>query len=68
MIVLGLVLGVAGSIAALRVLRASLVGVGAVDATTLAGGAGIMALVALLACGLPARHARVDPLIALTNE
>ncbi|HWF84715.1 MAG TPA: ABC transporter permease [Vicinamibacterales bacterium] len=69
MIALGLVIGVAASLATLRVLRTFLFGVGPADATTLAAVAGIMAVVALLACWLPARQAtHVDPLIALKNE
>jgi ABC-type antimicrobial peptide transport system permease subunit len=66
---LGLALGVAGAIAALRVLRAFLFGVAPTDPSTLAGAAAIMTCVAAAACYLPARHAaRVDPLTALKSE
>ena len=69
MIVLGLALGVAASIAVLRLLRAFLFGVNPADPATLAAAGAIMAAVGLAACYLPARHAaRVDPLIALKSE
>jgi putative ABC transport system permease protein len=68
-IAIGLAVGVAGSIAVLRLLRAFLFGVGPADPITLAAVAGMMAVVALIACYLPARQAtRVDPLIALKTE
>jgi putative ABC transport system permease protein len=69
MIALGLGVGIAGSIAVLRVLRTFLFGVGSADPFTLAAVAGVMAIVALAACYVPARQAtRVDPLIALKTE
>lgn len=65
----GLAVGVAGSIAVLRLLRAFLFGVGSADPITLAAVAGVMAIVALIACYWPARQAtRVDPLIALKTD
>jgi predicted permease len=68
-IALGLAAGLAGSIAVLRLLRAFLFGVGSADPATFAAVAGIMAIVALIACYLPARQAtRVDPLTALKTE
>jgi len=68
-IALGLVIGGTGSIALIRVLRTFLFGVGSADPLTLAAAGAIMALVALIACYLPARQAtRVDPLIALKSE
>lgn len=68
-VALGLVAGLVGSIAVLRLLRAFLFGVGSADPPTLAAVAGTMALVALAACYLPARQAtRVDPLTALKTE
>jgi len=52
-----------------RVFRSMLFGVDATDPVTLAGVAGLLAAVALLACYVPARRAtRVDPLIALRVE
>jgi putative ABC transport system permease protein len=69
MIALGLALGMAASMAVLRLLRAFLFGVGSADPVTLAAAGTIMAVVALAACYVPARHAAsVDPLIALKSE
>ena len=69
MIGVGLAIGVAGAIAVLRVLRTFLYGVGSTDPTTLAAVAFVMAIVAIVACYLPARRATtVDPLIALKTE
>jgi len=68
-IAIGLAVGVVGSIAVLRLLRAFLFGVGPADPITFAAVAGLMAVVALIACYLPARQAaRVDPLIAFRIE
>jgi putative ABC transport system permease protein len=69
MIAVGLAAGIVGAIAALRVLRTFLYGVGSADPTTLAAVALLLAAVALVACWLPACQAtRVDPLIALKSE
>ena len=69
MIAVGLAVGVAGSVAVLRVLRAFLFGVESADPFTLAAAGGVMAIVALAACYLPARRAtQLDPLIALKTE
>jgi putative ABC transport system permease protein len=52
-----------------RVLTAFIVGVGPSDPATLLEASFLLALVALLACWIPARHAtRVDPLEALRYE
>jgi putative ABC transport system permease protein len=68
-IAIGLAVGVVGSIAVLRLLRAFLFGVGPADPITIAAVAVVMAVVALIACYLPARQAtRVDPLIAFKTE
>jgi putative ABC transport system permease protein len=67
--VAGLAIGVVGAIAATRVIRAMLFGVGATDPVTY--GVVVLALgaVALLACYVPARRAsRVDPLVALRAD
>jgi len=66
---LGLGLGVAGAAAAARVLRNLLFETPALDPLALATACGLLALVAFLACWLPARSAaRIDPLTALRAE
>jgi len=66
---IGIVLGLAGSFAATRVLTSLLYGVTPTDPVTLTSVAILLALVALLACWLPARRAtRVDPTVALRVE
>jgi putative ABC transport system permease protein len=57
---------VAGSLAIATLLKSVLVGVSATDPVTLGGVAAAMALVAAVACYVPARRAtRIDPAIAL---
>jgi putative ABC transport system permease protein len=66
---IGIALGVAGSLVLTRYLGNLLYGVSAKDPLTLAAVAILLALVALAACGVPARRAtKVDPLIALRSE
>jgi predicted permease len=68
-VAVGLVVGIAGSVAVTRVFRSMLFGVDATDPITLAVVAAVLASVALLACYIPARRAtRVDPLVALRVE
>jgi putative ABC transport system permease protein len=63
---LGLAAGALGSLGLTRLLGGLLFGIGARDPLTMAGAALILALVAFLACYVPARRAaRLDPLIAL---
>jgi putative ABC transport system permease protein len=63
------VIGVAGSVAATRVLSTMLFGVSAYDPLTYAAVTVSLVLVAVLACYLPARRAsRVDPLEAIRAE
>ncbi len=65
----GLVIGVAGTLAAGRLLQSLLSGVNAADPAMLAAAASLLAAVALAACLGPARRAtRVDPMIALKYE
>jgi predicted permease len=68
-VLIGIALGVAGSLALTRFLGNLLYGVSAKDPLTLAAVAILLALVALAACSIPARRAaKVDPLIALRTE
>ena len=65
----GVLLGIGGALAATRALESLLFGVSATDALTFALVALLLALVALLACWIPARRAaRVDPMVALRYE
>jgi putative ABC transport system permease protein len=68
-VIAGLVLGLLAAWASLRVLQSQLYDMSATDPLTFAGMALLLALVALLACYLPARRATtVNPIIALRNE
>jgi predicted permease len=65
----GLAIGIPGAVAASRLVRAQLFGVGAGDPAVFVGGAAGLALVALLAGLLPARRAAaIDPTRALRQE
>lgn len=65
----GLVLGLAGSLALTRVLSSLLFGVSAGDPLTIIVAAALLAIVAFLACYVPARRAaKLDPLAALRCE
>jgi putative ABC transport system permease protein len=67
--VIGLLIGVAGSLALTRLMSALLYGVGARDPATMVVVASILALVALTACYVPARRAtKIDPLVALRYD
>jgi putative ABC transport system permease protein len=68
-ILAGLALGIAGALAATRLIASLLFGVTANDPATYAAIAMSLALVAFAACWIPARRAmRVDPIVALRYE
>jgi putative ABC transport system permease protein len=67
--VIGLVLGVAGSLGLTRLMASLLYGVGARDPATMMAVAALLAVVAVIACYVPARRAtKIDPLVALRSE
>ena len=66
---IGILLGLAGSVALTRVMESFLFGVSPTDAMTFVGVSLLLAAVSLLAAYLPARKAtRLDPTIALRCE
>jgi len=66
---LGMLLGLAGAMALGRILESFLYGVGVGDPWTIGAVAGLLGLVSVAACLLPAyRAARVDPTAALRSE
>jgi putative ABC transport system permease protein len=68
-ILAGLALGIAGALAATRLIASLLFGVSANDPATFAAIALLLALVAFAACWIPARRGmRVDPIVALRYE
>jgi putative ABC transport system permease protein len=66
---IGLALGLVGAVALRRGIEAHLFGVQPTNPVVLGGVIGLLAAVVVIACGLPARRAaRIDPLIALTEQ
>jgi putative ABC transport system permease protein len=69
LVLAGILIGFLGSLAAARLLTKILYGVGANDPLSLAGSVGLLLIVSLAACYLPARRAsHVDPLTALRES
>jgi predicted permease len=69
LVVLGLLLGLAGTFALRRVIASQLYGVGALDAWVMLTVSALLMLTALLACLAPARRAaKVNPVVALAQR
>jgi putative ABC transport system permease protein len=65
----GIVIGIAGALAFSRIITGLLFGISSVDPLTYLGVTGVLGLVALAACWLPAMRAtRVDPAVTLRAE
>jgi ABC-type antimicrobial peptide transport system permease subunit len=69
LVALGLVLGVAGALSLHKALASEIYGVQPLDPLVLASVMALLAIVALVACAIPARRAmRVEPIVALRYE
>ena len=69
LVAVGLVIGIAASVALRKVVANELYGVGALDPVVIGAVVGLLGLVALAACAAPARRAtKVDPVIVLNEN
>jgi predicted permease len=69
LVLIGLVLGIIGAASLQKVVATEIYGVRPLDPLVLASVVGLLAIVALAACAVPARRAmRVDPIVALRSE
>jgi putative ABC transport system permease protein len=65
----GILIGLIGGLVLTRLMSGMLFGVSATDFPTYAAGAGLVAIVAMLACYVPARRAsKLHPMAALRYE
>jgi len=69
LVLVGLAIGIAASLASTRLLRSQLFGIQPADPLAYAAVAVLLGFVALVACYIPARRAaRVDPMVALRTD
>ena len=69
LLAIGIAAGIAGAFAIRKAMETQLFGVQPMDPLVLAAVAGVLGAVAFIACAVPARRAaRIDPLIALTDQ
>jgi putative ABC transport system permease protein len=69
MVAVGAALGLLGAVALVRFLESAMPGLSGSNTGAVLGATALLAIVALLACWLPARRAtRVDPLVALRSD
>jgi putative ABC transport system permease protein len=69
LLAVGVAVGLVGAFGIRRAMETQLFGIQPMDPVVLALVTGVLGAVALLACAVPARRAaRIDPLIALTDQ